>query len=174
MKKLAIASIIFCLVLFFTRITQATIIDDYSDYDSVGAGIYYVDGLGWSIDGPASGIMIAETGITGTLGGNRTTTYTTTGMYATSLVLYPGIITAINNSPTYGTAVYSYSNFNIDLTTGTKLVLDFDPDHLTYNKNAVISMTISDGTLTDTVTYSSWDPSMQLGQPNYNPASRNG
>ncbi|RKX42844.1 MAG: hypothetical protein DRP64_09155, partial [Verrucomicrobia bacterium] len=146
---------------------QATVIDAFSDYDPAGAGIYDT-GSGWSIPAPAAGVTIAETGITGTLGGNRTSTYTaaTTG----SLVLVPGAgIAAINNAFDFSTVVYSYSGFSIDLTTGTKLALDFDPDHLTYQKDAVISMTISDGTDSSTVTYATWDASYQPGGANYNP-----
>lgn len=134
---------------------QATVIDAFSDYDPAGAGIYDT-GSGWSIPAPAAGVTIAETGITGTLGGNRTSTYTaaTTG----SLVLVPGAgIAAINNAFDFSTVVYSYSGFSIDLTTGTKLVLDFEPDQLTYETDAVISMTIGDGTDVSTVTHDTWD-----------------
>ncbi|RLA42637.1 MAG: hypothetical protein DRQ97_13750 [Gammaproteobacteria bacterium] len=49
------------------------------------------------------------------------------------------------------------------------MALDFDPDHLAYQKNAAISMTISDGTDSSTVTYATWGPSYQPGEANYNP-----
>ncbi|RKX38914.1 MAG: hypothetical protein DRP64_14960, partial [Verrucomicrobia bacterium] len=132
-------------------------IDAFSDYDPAGAGIYDT-GSGWSIPGSATGIgiTIAEAGLTGTLGSNRTTTYT--GVTHAKLSLFPDSNLAILDAYlSSATVVYSYSGFSIDLTTGTKLVLDFEPDQLTYETDAVISMTIGDGTDVSTVTHDTWD-----------------
>lgn len=170
MKKYQLACLALCVCALGAR---ATIIDNYSDYDPTGAGIYDT-GNGWTISAPVTGTTIVETGIAGALGGNRTSTYYTAATFGSSslqLIHYPGYeLAAINNGASdYSTAVFSYSGFSIDLTTGTKLVLDFDPDHLTYQKDAVISMTIGDGTDSSTVTYDTWDPSFQPGEPNYSP-----
>lgn len=147
MKKLSVL-LVFSV---FVSISQALVIDDFTSVSDPAGG--------WRLEATAIGTPVnqLETGLSGVYGGSRKTNYVVQGSYVfgSSLVMYDGSFTMNGGSSNYGQATLSYNangaGLGLDLSTGTKITLDVDFDHVGFGKDTILSLTLSDGTNSATV-----------------------
>ncbi len=138
-------------VLAIGSAAQATIVID--DFNSPAAG--------WTLKAVTLGVPLtkSETGLSGVYGGTRDTVYTVngTGLFGTSMDMGYGWCAQNNGSSSWSKATLTYNGgggaggIGLDLTSGTEFSVDTWFDHVGYQKNSVLSLTLNDGSQTATV-----------------------
>lgn len=146
MKKVLLFTMAVCLA----GTLQATIvIDDYTSTNPAG---------GWYMVSNGATQTKSETGLSGVYGGSRYTTYYSDFAGAAQSMAIEGGRWSISNGGTaYGKGTLLYNGGGVvgglalNLTSGTKFLVDTYFDHVAFGKNTVLSITLNDGVQAATV-----------------------
>ena len=166
----------------FTSIDPNALPNGYRSPCTYGAsdpGGWSIYDTGWSISPNAadSDVTVSETGLSDVIGGTRYTSAQWTATTGNSVAMYIGSwegstgFSFLNTGAgtNYGTVSITYdgdgSGLYADFSDESKLRVRFDPDHLAFGKNSIMSVTLSDGTNTDTEVVSWLNPDDYVSQP---------
>ena len=155
MKKLLLVSALVMLAVGLSA--QATIVlDDFMTNDPLGY---------WGLTCTTANVAVygSETGLAGTIGGSRDVMFNANNAGSSWFSIGGGYADQSNSSNKYSLSEMTYNGgggaggLNLNLTSGTKFSVDYWIDHLGYQKQSVLRITLNDG-LNTAVVSKIWSP----------------